>query len=102
MIVWQEFGRLEPLVASIFAAFNAAYFLRYLYQHCNDATAARLSAGALSLLFLGGCSEGVLLVYLVQAQPDVQPWETPVWALARGISLAGAASVSFLITRRGR
>lgn len=96
---WPEVGRLQQVAGVLLAAFNAGYFMRYLFHYRSDSAASRLGALALAVLFLAVLAEGAAL--LVLAGSPVELLVSPGWLVAHSLTVTASGFISLLVWRRG-
>lgn len=97
---WPSWAPAQELLSFSCAAFNATYFLNYLWRQRQDPAAPRLAAAALAWLFLALALQSLVFLGLMRLWPEVSPFDTLIWSLVRLLLLAGVIFVSLLVLRR--
>lgn len=98
MFTWRALALGEDLATALCGAFNAVYFLHFVWNRPEEGSGRRVAAAALALVNLGALAESLAIFLLVLLSP---PAPSPLtWVLIRALPFAGTAFISLLILRR--
>ena len=99
MFIWRALALGEDLATALCGAFNAAYFLHFLWSRRDERPGRRVAAAALALVNLGALAESLAFFALITLLSPPTP--SPLtWTLIRALPFAGTAFISLLILRR--